>query len=267
MSDAPQHVIAAVDELGVWPRGTFQIHKRLGDGPTNETWLVSHARERYVLRLIKPLAATMTLSLQQELHIVKAAGRYNLAAPIVAACTRRGFVLSRYLQGTTWTANDMQDQKQLGRLALTLHRLHGLECEARPFNLPAVVNNYAQLSRDPHADTWVENILSELEAIASRTPVVCHNDVTAANVIDDGQLHLIDWEFAALGDPLFDLAVVVAHYELDAKTTQYFLDAYPGGSDANAYADLIRWCEVYKNLLALWSSVLEAESSAPGNGA
>ncbi len=263
MNATHQHVIEAINELKVWPEHKFQVQKRLGDGPTNETWLVTHAQERYVLRLVKPLAASMALSLEQELHIARVAGQHNLTAPVVASCTTLGIVLSRHLDGKTWTAKDLHDKKQLSRLANTLQRLHSLDCEVRPLNLRSTVTNYAQLSVDPRADKWAEKIFAQMEGISWRAPVVCHNDVTAANVVDDGHVYLIDWEYAALGDPLFDLAVVVAHHELDENTTQHFLNAYLGGSDPKAHADLLRWCLVYKSLLALWLSVLEAETSAP----
>ena len=85
--------------------------------------------------------------------------------------------------------------------------------------------------------------------------MICHNDLTAANVIDVGGLQLIDWEFAAPGDPFFDLAVVVAHHQLDASTRAHFLTAYLGREDKTAMADLNRWCAVYRSLRALWESL------------
>ena len=43
-------------------------------------------------------------------------------------------------------------------------------------------------------------------------PVLCHNDLLAANFLDDGTaLWLVDWEYAGIGHPLFDLANLAAN--------------------------------------------------------
>jgi len=255
MSIDTQHVIDAIVALDVWPQSKTSIQRRLGDGPTNETWLVSCDQEQYVLRLVKPFAETVGLSLSNELLIVQAAQQKMLAPEIIASCDTRNIVLSRFVAGRTWTADDMHDKNQLTRLAKTLNQLHSLDCEARPLDMRARLQDYAQHSNDSRAGKWRDNALAQLDMISFRDPVVCHNDLTAANIIDNGNLYLIDWEYASMGDPLFDLAVVVSHHELDATTTEHFLSAYLGHSDDNAKADLNHWCDVYQNLLALWTSL------------
>ena len=37
---------------------------------------------------------------------------------------------------------------------------------------------------------------------------LCHNDPWHNNFLDDGTVRLLDWEFAGMGDPFFDLASV-----------------------------------------------------------
>ena len=45
----------------------------------------------------------------------------------------------------------------------------------------------------------------------ARRPVLerpCHNDLLNANFIDDGaRIRIVDWEYAGMGDPFFDLAI------------------------------------------------------------
>jgi len=111
---------------------------------------------------------------------------------------------------------------------------------------------------DAQAMRWRDEALGHLADIAVRDGVLCHNDVTAANVIDSGEICLIDWEYAALGDALFDLAVVVAHHNLDDAATAHLLHAYAGRHHAQMTADLGRWCDVYRCVLALWQSLHSA---------
>src|SRR6185436_20181294 len=55
----------------------------------------------------------------------------------------------------------------------------------------------------------------------------CHNDLLPANLIDvAGGLRVIDWEYAAMGDPYFDLGNFAANLELDAESAGRFLECY-----------------------------------------
>ena len=43
----------------------------------------------------------------------------------------------------------------------------------------------------------------------------CHNDLLNANFIDDGaRIRIIDWEYAGMGDPFFDLGNFSINHEL-----------------------------------------------------
>src|SRR5262249_36398443 len=63
--------------------------------------------------------------------------------------------------------------------------------------------------------------------IAPFRPVLCHNDLMPANLIDDDpRLWLVDWEYAGVGHPLFDLANASANAALDEDQDHAFLAAY-----------------------------------------
>jgi hypothetical protein len=56
---------------------------------------------------------------------------------------------------------------------------------------------------------------------------LCHNDVHHLNLVDDGsRLWLLDWEYAAIGDPYFDLASVCCYHNFNAEQRSMLLDFY-----------------------------------------
>src|SRR5205823_3331421 len=61
------------------------------------------------------------------------------------------------------------------------------------------------------------------------TPTLCHNDLLAANILDDGRrIWLVDWEYAGVGHPLFDLAGVSGNCGFTPAMDLALLRAYRG---------------------------------------
>ena len=84
----------------------------------------------------------------------------------------------------------------------------------------------------------------------------CHNDLLNANFIDDGErLVIVDWEYAGMGDPFFDLANFSINHELDAEGRAVLLAAYAGDAHAAGLAalDLMRFMSDFRE--AMWGVV------------
>ena len=57
----------------------------------------------------------------------------------------------------------------------------------------------------------------------------CHNDLLNANFIDDGErIRIVDWEYAGMGDPFFDLGNFSINHELSPDEDAILLAAYDG---------------------------------------
>jgi thiamine kinase-like enzyme len=57
----------------------------------------------------------------------------------------------------------------------------------------------------------------------------CHNDLLNANFIDDGaRIRIVDWEYAGMGDPFFDLGNFSVNHGLSAEEDAEVLRHYEG---------------------------------------
>jgi thiamine kinase-like enzyme len=63
---------------------------------------------------------------------------------------------------------------------------------------------------------------------------------------------LIDWEYAAAGEPLFDLAAVTRQHRLPKRAARYFLAAYFGAASAVPWEQMTAWEEVYERIVTSW---------------
>jgi aminoglycoside phosphotransferase (APT) family kinase protein len=82
-------------------------------------------------------------------------------------------------------------------------------------------------------------------------PVIVHSDLHAGNIVDDGQLWLLDWEYAQVGDPLCDLAGLIAHHPPLGARREELLEL-AGLSGVATPAELEALAGVYRSINSLW---------------
>ena len=66
--------------------------------------------------------------------------------------------------------------------------------------------------------------------IKSTSLVPCHNDTVPENFIIDGtgRIYLIDWEYAGMNDPCWDVAAYILESKLSAEAIDYLIQNYFG---------------------------------------
>ena len=78
-----------------------------------------------------------------------------------------------------------------------------------------------ELPRLLAAAEQLENSVGPIELVFG------HNDLLAANLIDDGaRLWLVDWEYGGFNSPLFDLGGLASNNELSPEQEDWLLEAY-----------------------------------------
>jgi thiamine kinase-like enzyme len=124
----------------------------------------------------------------------------------------------------------------------------------------------ARHRRNASIEGWMA-ITNELEAAQAPLPVVFgHHDLLAANFFDDGKrLWLIDWEYAAFGTAMFDLANLSANNSFDDALDEDMLRTYFGGAHNRAIEKSFAAMKTASALReAMWAMVSELYLSAPG---
>lgn len=100
--------------------------------------------------------------------------------------------------------------KALGQLCRRIHQLPALSGRLTlrsdiGLYLENMPDHLSQAWRSVMSDGGVDHALTQLE---QDTPYLCHNDLTAGNLMRVGNdLVAIDWEYAAMGSRYFDAAI------------------------------------------------------------
>ena len=236
-----------------------RVDSQLSDGPTNASYLLEQAGAQYVLRLDKPDATKLGLNRSNEKLVCTAVADASLAPEPLYFDPVAGIYLRRYLPGRSWVDSDLDNPGNLERLAHLLGTLHRLPPAGAVFDPLAAATRYAaQLGSEESRSILyrAEELMQQITA-ESMAPALCHNDLVCQNILEGEQLMLIDWEYAGVGDPFFDFAVVVQHHGLGEKSAHGFLDTYLARPAlAREIERLELQCDFYACLLELWEMAI-----------
>ena len=262
----------ALRRLGAGMRGA-RVIRTLHVAPLKTSYLVEKNAQRFVLRVDEPGARAMGLDRAAEFANLHLAWRAGVAPePIALRGGAQPVLLMRYAPGRAWTAADLRRppgrNDRLEELAALLRSVHAVPGSGRPLDLEKALAGYAHRAGGPAA----QRLLHQARRVLARSglgqgePVLCHHDPIAANVVGIRHRVLIDWEYAARGDPLFDLAVVIRHHRLPARLAARFAVAYFGRRDRVPWERLQGAMRVYDYVLHLWLLAMAAKDGlSPGH--
>lgn len=236
-------VTDAIAALPCWS-GAIEINALAG-GLTNRNFRVSdQSRQMFVVRIGRDLPEHGVMRFN-ELAAARAAYAAGIAPQVIYAAD--GFMVSRFVAGSSLTPERVREPRMLERIAALLRRCHRdipgyFEGPAMIFWVFQIIRGYLHFlaarggGPEPASLTAFAARAERLElAVGAVNIVFGHNDLLAANLIDDGQrLWLIDWDYAGFNTPLFDLANLATNNELSAALETTLLESYFGGPVATA---------------------------------
>ena len=240
-------------------------------GITNVNFAVTDVDHRFFVRVGEdiPVHGVMRFNEAAAARAAEAAG----VSPAVIY-TEPGIIVTRFVEGLTLGPEEVRRQDMLERIVPLLQLCHHeipnhLRGPVLIFWVFHVIRDYAASLREGQSRCveQLPDLLTRAErleqAVGSVDLVFGHNDLLAANFIDDGErLWLIDWDYAGFNSPLFDLGGLASNNELSAEQERWLLETYFA---APCDDDLMRRYQAMKcaSLLreTLWSMVSEIHSS------
>ena len=239
---------------------------------SNFAWHVSVPGEDRFVRYARAGNERLGADLHAEGEILQLVARAGLAPRVVRCDPSARLLVTQWIAGATDDPAAADGDRTIRQVAALLCRLHEL---TPPPGLRVV--DFGVQARRLEAALPTQAVRPALAACAGevlsrlgpgRADTLCHHDVHAQNLVTepDGRLWLVDWEYAGLGDPVFDLASCASQLELPAAGAGLLCDEYfrAGGTVARKRLDLARWAFDYVQWL--WYRGLLA-TAAPGPAA
>ncbi|HHT98874.1 MAG TPA: phosphotransferase [Acholeplasma sp.] len=225
----------------------IKIVKRLLGGMSHFTYHIQAKDIDYTIRLIGK-AGNLYVDRVEELENIKRIIPLGLNNETVFFDTKTGVKIAKYIPGTVLTELDIMDH--LPKIAETLKKLHNSKIEPfKDYELKKRLERYESYI-NCRSEKYLElksKWFQMYEEVYQKYPkVFCHNDAQRSNmVLANNQLYLLDWEYAALNDPYYDIA---SFGNVKFDDALMLLEAYLERKPTKSEADHVRFYRMYQAL-------------------
>jgi thiamine kinase-like enzyme len=201
----------------------------------NSTYRIDTEMGSFALR-IPPRRPVPFVDHSTESETAMLASRLGIGPELVHA-EPNGIMLTRWSDALPLSAERIRSEPQaIRRVGETLRRLHrSARRLSRRFEVFAMIESYRQsyVSSTGGRDPWSPRLRSVVETaretlLRSPAPLVpSHCDLVPANCLDDGsRTLLVDWEYAGMNDPAWDLAYFALEGALNSAQQEVLLTSY-----------------------------------------
>jgi thiamine kinase-like enzyme len=227
---------AAIEAVPAWAGQEPQVTP-ITEGITNRNFRVDVDGSSFVVRLAGRDTELLGIDRAAEEIAARAAAAAGVAPEVFAYLPQHGCLITRFVAGSPIPTEDLEREECLSPVVRSVKAIHG--CGPIPSTFPVfrIVENYRTLAADrgvdvPSAYDEVHAIAERIEAAFAVAPMpdtTCHNDLLNANFLRDGDhVWIVDYEYAGMGDPFFDLGNLSINNGFTSEVQETLLRLYFG---------------------------------------
>jgi thiamine kinase-like enzyme len=211
----------------------------LEGGITNRNFRARLGDRDYMIRRHGKDTGLLGIDRDAERMASETAARLEIAPEVVAALDDG--MVTRFVSCTQAGRDEIASR--VAEIARALRSFHhsGLKLPV-VFWVPDLLAGYAQIAGTrgrtlPRAYEQAMTITGRIASVLPLgEPLPCHDDLLPGNIIranEDGQIMIVDWEYAGMGNPFFDLGNLSVNNGFDEQTDELLLTAYQGGEPSD----------------------------------
>ena len=220
-----------IKSLPIW-KGKIDI-KPLDGGITNLNFLVNDSGSELVVRLGSDIPEHLVYR-SNEIIVSKAAYEIGVSPKLIY--NEPGVLVLDFIKSTTLDPSTVKSN--LERIIPVIKKIHNQipsNLSGQPsifwvFYVIKYYSNFLLKNKSSHSSLIPELLLKsdKLEKLSSPREIVFgHNDLLAANFLDDGsKIWVIDWEYGGFNDPLFDIGGLASNNDFNLDMENLALEMY-----------------------------------------
>lgn len=202
-------------------------------GMTNLSYTFLYNNQKYIVRLSGE-GTSFLINRYQEECTYKALKNEKISDDVIYINSKNGCKITKYFIDSR--VCNPKSKNDICRCMLHLKKFHELHiCTEYNFNIFEKINFYESLVQNNYMlhddyDAVKADIISLKWYVEKNSAVwqLCHIDSVSDNFLftNDGQIRLIDWEYAGNYDPHVDIAMFAVYSNYDEEWTDFLIDSY-----------------------------------------
>ena len=187
-----------------------RIVMRLEGGMSNYTYVVECQNKKYTYRVPGKFAEKF-VDRDEEWANIQEVDRLGLNNVTEYFEIRSGEKLAEYVEGTIMSTTDIVSYNAMSVAALK--RIHESNMKFKDYDAFGRIHQYEQYCTEtgfnfPQEYLDLRKKLEDIRATQTNVPKVpCHCDYQPTNLVISGdKLYVLDWEYAGMNDPFYDIA-------------------------------------------------------------
>ncbi|AHF61085.1 hypothetical protein P344_03940 [Spiroplasma mirum ATCC 29335] len=206
----------------------FEQGEKLNKGLTN----INYRWGEFFVRYEQPFTR-LFLDHENEMNVLKALQHQNINLKVVETGYDNDhfYVITKYYPNCLTLGQTGLGRSNLTRVSYLIKKLH--QVDVRNYNIKTFNPRLFLQTMKQHIKKIIYNLDQEENLINPalyqpiNNAVLCHNDLTSDNFIFiANRLYLIDYEYAMLNDPLFDIASFASETLTQPADIKYWFDQF-----------------------------------------
>lgn len=244
-------------------------------GITNRNFVVSTPDGQYVVRIPGERTELLGIDRRHEAEAARRAAEIGIGPAVFGELPGVGTLIVEYLPGVHLGVEEVTDR--LDDVVDVMRAFHASGPLPSAFPIHRVVEWHARDATAhgitaPPAYERLHRVSRRIEQAFAASPdplVPCHNDLLPGNLLfpatnDDeraGRPWLLDFEYAGMNDPFFDLANLSVNIGLSGDADEELLRSYLGRVDRRSMARLTLMKVMSEFREGMWAVVQQAIST------
>ena len=220
-----------IKSLPVWKN--LENIEPLEGGITNLNFLVSDSGSKSVVRLGSDIPEHLVYR-SNEIIVSEAAYQIGVSPKLIY--NEPGVLVLEFIESKTLEPKTVREN--LYKIVPIIRKIHDeipnkLSGQPQIFWVFYVIKYYSNflLKNNSSHISLIPSLLKKAEKLeklsSPREIVFGHNDLLAANFLDDGsKIWVVDWEYGGFNDPLFDIGGLSSNNDLDENLEKEVLQMY-----------------------------------------
>ena len=220
-----------IKSLPIWKN--LENIEPLEGGITNLNFLISDSGSKSVVRLGSDIPEHLVYR-SNEIIVSEAAYQIGVSPKLIY--NEPGVLVLEFIESKTLEPKTVREN--LNKIVPIIRKIHDeipnkLSGQPQIFWVFYVIKCYSNylLNNNSSHISLIPSLLKKAEKLeklsSPREIVFGHNDLLAANFLDDGsKIWVVDWEYGGFNDPLFDIGGLSSNNDLDENLENEVLEMY-----------------------------------------